>query len=162
MIQITISDDSPVNAFFQKLVIEGAAKRTLLDQLGAYFVGSTRARMDSEITPQGEPWKKSIRASKTSGKTLHDTGSLYNSITHFVIGDDAVEFGTTLDYGIPLHYGATIFPVAGKYLSFKIPGLGWVKTEKVSLPAREWLGVSAQDELHVIDVISGFLKREVA
>jgi hypothetical protein len=50
------------------------------------------------------------------GETLRDTGRLMNSYTHNVLSN-GVEVGTDVAYAPHLHYGATILPKNGQYIT---------------------------------------------
>lgn len=145
-----------VLAAMAKLGLAPGDKRDLLDQIGIGLAESTRLRFSDGVSPEGDPWVQSLRAKLQGGETMRDTGALMNSISHFVTAD-AVEVGTNIPYGPWLHFGATIRPTGGQYLTFKVPGGGWARKTEVELPARPWLGISEDDEGEIIDVINAFL-----
>lgn len=139
-----------------KLGLDPSDKRDLMDQIGFGLSENTRLRFSDGVTPAGDPWVPSLRAKLQGGETMRDTGVLMNSITHLV-GADFVEVGSNVPYGPWLHFGATIRPTNGQYLTFKVPGGGWARKTEVTLPARPWLGISEDDETEITDIIAAFL-----
>lgn len=114
-------------------------RHLVLDQLGAIGETQTKRRIAHEKTaPDGAAWPPNRRGTST----LFDTGHLNASIHHVVEGDHAVRWGSNLIYAAIHQTGGTILPKKGRYLVFA--GLdGMVFAERVTLPARPYLGVSA-------------------
>lgn len=156
-VRISLQEDSALLPALARLALDKDDKADLLDELGLNLVESARLRFIDQVDPDGNPWKPSIRAQKQGGETLRNTGRLMNSLTHRVDGD-SVEYGTNVDYALPLHYGADIKPVASKYLTFRIPGVGFVRKKQVILPARPILGLSQEDGEATLDIINNFLQ----
>ena len=153
--RVTIKSDS-VLAVLSRLALDPTDKRGLLNDIGVGLADNTRIRFVDQRSPDGDPWVPSLRALAEGGETLRDTGRLMASITHNVL-PDGVEVGTNVPYAAPLHFGATIRPTAGQYLRFPVPGAGWATVSEVELPARPFLGLDADDEQYVVDVVSQFL-----
>ena len=156
-VRIKIDADSGVLPALAKLALERDDKTALLDEIGINLTENARLRFGDQLSPDGQQWKPSLRAKLQGGETLRDTGRLMASITHRVAGD-SVEYGTNVDYAPYLHFGADIKAVDGAYLTFKIPGGGWVSKKSVTLPPRPFLGLSTEDEETVISIIGSFLK----
>lgn len=157
-VRVTVADDGPVRAALARLALEPDDKSALMDDIGITLSENARLRFIDQVTPSGAPWVPSIRAQVQGGETLRDTGVLMNSITHALIGADAVEYGTNVPYAMPLHYGATIRATNAPFLMFPLAGGGFARKKEVTLPSREFLGLSAEDEEAVIDVINNFLR----
>lgn len=122
--------------------MEIVEKHELLDTLGQLGVSQTRRRIASEkTTPGGRAWKKT----RQGEEALFRSGShLYDSIDH-AVGATEVRWGSGW-IGARVHqFGATITPVNAKALHFKIGGED-VFTQKVTIPARIYLGVSVENE----------------
>ena len=64
-----------------------------------------RINFDKERSYEGEKWKKSARAKKDGGKTLQDTGRLYDSFTIYS-NNEVARVGTKVKYAKLLNYGA--------------------------------------------------------
>lgn len=155
--RVRIEPTDAILPALSRLALDRDDKSTLLDEIGINLSENARLRFGDQVAPDGNTWAPSVRAKLQGGETLRDTGRLMGSITHIVSGD-SVEYGTNVDYAAALHFGAEIKSVSGPYLTFKIPGGGWVKKKSVTLPARPFLGLSTEDEDMVIDVIDSFLK----
>jgi phage gpG-like protein len=116
---------------------------------------STQQRFADEQDPEGNPWPPSIRALMFGGKTLTDQAILRNSITHNVFGD-GVEVGSDLIYAAVHQFGATITAKTDQGLMFKI-GDQFVRKDSVTLPARAYLGVDAEDEAAIVQILEDHL-----
>lgn len=150
---IKFDDDSPITALLHRLAQFDQSK--LYDQMGAGLVESTRNRFLTGTDVDGNPWKVSWRAQLQNGQTLRDTGRLMNSYTHNVL-PNGVEVGTDVEYAAPLHYGAEIVPKTAGYLLFNVAG-NYRKVKQVTLPPRTQLGVNADDEAMLLDVVQGVM-----
>lgn len=157
-VRVQIPQDSAVIAALSKLALDKDDKSALMDEIGITLSENARLRFVDQVTPSGEPWKPSYRAQVQGGETLRDTGVLMASITHQLISADAVEYGTNVPYAMPLHYGAHIVAKNAPFLMFPMAGGGFARKKEVTLPAREFLGLSAEDEEQVVDIIGNFLR----
>ena len=155
-IRITTTDGRALAAMAQ-LMMTAENKTRLFDEIGVSLTESARLRFIDQSGPDGQPWVPSYRATNQGGETLRDKGILMNSLTHVVLAD-GVEYGTNVPYAGPLHFGAEIRAVNGPFLRFKIPGGGWVSKKSVTLPARPFLGINADDEQTISDIINDFLR----
>lgn len=118
----------------------------LTEGWGQTLEDSVLYRFETETAPDGSKWEPSIRARMEGGKTLTKSGQLRDSRTH-VAGRDYVEVGTNKIYAGVHQYGATIRAKAAPFLVFQLPGgLGLRKVKEVTIPARPFLGLSADDE----------------
>lgn len=128
------------------------------DQIGAAMVTSTQMRFEQQAGPGGSPWPPSLRARLEGGITLTDSGRLAQSITHQA--DAAgVEWGTDVLYAGIHQFGGTIVPKSAGALHFKLPGkLGWRFAGSVTIPARPFLGVDAEDEAEILDILAEFAR----
>lgn len=123
------------------------ARRDLLDQIGAYGVSSTQQRFLEEQGPEGEVWKKSRRARTEGGRTLRDSGRLYQSLTHEATASMAA-WGSNVVYAGIHQFGGTIRPKAAKALVFRI-GNQLIRTQQVNMPARPFLGIGNDDRAEI-------------
>ncbi|HJA79948.1 MAG TPA: phage virion morphogenesis protein [Candidatus Desulfovibrio intestinavium] len=114
--------------------------QALMDSIGEALVSGTLKRFDDEEDPTGKKWKPSARATAEGGQTLTDTATLRRSI-EYATTSDKVMVGSNLRY-------ARIHQKGGK------TGKG----HKVDMPARPYLGVSAEDMDEVRAVMTDFLK----
>lgn len=82
-------------------------------------------------------------------------GRLMNSYTHNVLVN-GVEVGTDVVYAPYLHFGATILPKNGQYITFAVGGQ-YRKVKQSVLPPRTQLGINAEDEAMVLDIVGSFI-----
>ena len=153
---ITIqADSSPIEAVLKQLGSFDSLKAQLFDEIGAGLVKSIQHRFLTGTGVDGNPWKISWRARMQGGETLRDTGRLMNSYTHNVLSS-GVEVGTDVAYAPHLHYGATILPKNGQYITFAVGGQ-YRKVKQSILPPRTQLGLDAEDEVMVLDIVGSFI-----
>lgn len=153
---ITIqADSSPIEAVLKQLGSFDSLKAQLFDEIGAGLVNSVQNRFLTGTDVDGNPWKISWRARMQGGETLRDTGRLMNSYTHNVLSS-GVEVGTDVAYAPHLHYGATILPKNGQYITFAVGGQ-YRKVKQSILPPRTQLGINAEDEVMVLDIVGSFI-----
>lgn len=153
---ITIkADSSPIEAILTRLNQFDADKSKLFDEIGSGLVFSVQDRFFNGRDVDGNPWKMSWRARLQGGQTLRDTGRLMNSYTHNVLSN-GVEVGTNVEYAPYLHYGATILPKNGQYITFAVAGQ-YRKVKEVNIPSRTFLGINAEDEEMVLDIVGNFI-----
>lgn len=153
---ITIqADSSPIEAILNQLGNFESLKNQLFDEIGAGLVDSVQHRFLTGTDVDGNPWKVSWRARMQGGETLRDTGRLMNSYTHNVLSN-GVEVGTDVAYAPHLHYGATILPKNGQYITFAVGGQ-YRKVKQSIIPPRTQLGIDAEDEVMVLDIVGSFI-----
>ncbi len=112
----------------------------LLDALGALGETQTKKRIASEKTsPSGAAWKPN----RAGTSILQREGHLRDSVHHVVEGSHAVRWGSGLVYAAIHQTGGTIVPRSAKALVFTGPDGNLVFAQKVRIPARPYLGVSA-------------------
>jgi phage gpG-like protein len=153
---ITIrADSSPIEAVLNQLGNFDSLRNQLFDEIGAGLVNSVQNRFLTGTDVDGNPWKISWRARMQGGETLRDTGRLMNSYTHNVLSS-GVEVGTDVVYAPHLHYGATILPKNGQYITFAVGGQ-YRKVKQSIIPPRTQLGLDAEDEVMVLDIVGSFI-----
>lgn len=105
----------------------------------------------------GPRWKPSYRAQAQGGQTLQDTGRLAASLSQQVTAHSAV-VGTNVQYARIHHYGGVIRAQHAPYLRFQVGGR-WASKKQVTLPARPFMALNAQDEQDLADDILDALQR---
>jgi len=132
--------------------------RGLMTSIAEGLRTSTIERFGSETSPGGERWQPSLRA-KEGGKTLVASSALRNSIRSQVSGD-GLAVGTNDIRAATHQFGDTrTIRAKGKFLAFQIGG-NWVRVKSVtvSIPARPFLGVSAEDESDIKEQLMELLE----
>lgn len=130
--------------------------KDLMESVGEALVSGTSQRFEDEEDPQGQKWPKSGRASKQGGQTLTDTGRLSKSID-YAATSNKVMVGSNLAYARIHQKGGVITPKKAKRLIFKGSDGQTVSADKVTIPARPYLGVSDEDMEEVKAVMADFL-----
>lgn len=159
-------DDADLGAALTRLVERLRHPKRALDEIGAQLVSSTRLRFVTQSAPDGAPWKPSARARRQGGQTLSDTGRLRRSITARVT-PRGLQVGTNVAYAAPHQFGAeiparTIRARFAQALAF--PGRGGrtifrksVRHPGSTIPARPFLGLSAEDERDIRRIVGRWL-----
>lgn len=154
--------------------------------LGAHFVFSTQRNIELERSPDGAPWpplsprtaeKRVGRGRRGHGHMLRVTARLYKSVSYSVLAD-GVEWGTNLADGrihqlggvidMPARQGSiTLKNIRSRGNRFVRPGtkkadsrVVSIRAHQVRIPARPYLGISAQDREDVPEIVADFLRSE--
>lgn len=151
----------------------------VLDEIGLALTSSTRLRFERGVGPDGLPWLPSLRALEQDGQTLVDTARLRDSITH-AVGGDSVEVGTNVVYAGIHQFGGDIampertqtlyrrlddLAEAGRAAPFVKRRHATVATEHtvaahtVTMPARPFLGIDADDQAEILAIIGDALRQ---
>jgi len=149
---VTLQDFQVMMAGIKGMIALGHNPEPMLRDVARYGEESTKLRFQDGVGPDGVPWKPSRRVQAQGGKTLIDSTDLMQSITSAADRTEAV-WGTNLIYA-PIHQtGGTIEPKSAKALAFTLPGVGLVFAHHVNIPARPFLGINAQDEANIADIL---------
>lgn len=171
-------NDAAVQGAFARLFAFGSDQTPAMRAIGAQLRQHVDKRFEDERGPGGMPWPKSWRAREQNGQTLTDTARLRQSMT-FRAGPQSVEVGTNVRYAAVHQFGATIRAKTAKGLVFRIGGVrsggrrnargvltgsrlsggGWRRMQQVTIPARPFLGLDAQDIAEVDDILRRHLAR---
>ena len=131
--------------------------REMLDSVGGEIVSQTTRRITREKrSPEGVPWKPNI----TGTPILEREGELVGSIDHEVMGDE-VRVGSGLVYAAIHQFGGTIRPKRARKLRFWI-GKEKVFADSVTIPARPYLGLSAENRDEIEAVVTDWLEEVLA
>ena len=151
---LEISVTSPalegLQARIRKLAAGMADTGPLLEALGAELESQTRRRIDSGgPAPDGEswqPWSDAYAATRRGGqRLLVSEQNLLDSIQSLVSGD-ILETGSNLVYAAIQQFGGTADMAPGP----------------AAVPARPWLGISADDERDLDAVIGDHFESLIA
>lgn len=130
----------------------------LMTGIGVYLEGATIERFDTVTAPDGSSWTPSIRAKTEGGKTLTDSTQLRSSITSDP-DSRSVAVGTNKIYAGIHQFGGTIRAKSAAGLRFQLPGgLGFRRVMEVEMPARPFLGLSAEDETEILAQIEDYAR----
>lgn len=153
---ITIkADSSPIEAILTRLNQFDADKSKMFNDIGDDMLHATRQRFKDQRDVDGNPWKMSWRARLQGGETGRDDGHLLNGMSYNVLSN-GVEWGANQTYAHVFHYGAHITPKNGQYITFAVAGQ-YRKVKEVNIPSRTFLGINAEDEATVLDIVGSFI-----
>ncbi|WP_300288817.1 phage virion morphogenesis protein [uncultured Desulfovibrio sp.] len=133
-----------------------ADRKPLLHLIAGALRESAILRFHQGKAPDGSHWKKSRRALETGGQTLILEGRLRDSLAA-IVGAKRLEVGTNVEYGGIHQFGGVIRPKNRRALN--VPGIG--PRASVTLPARPYLGISADDEAEIKDITETWLRKLV-
>lgn len=131
--------------------------------IGTGLVTSTQDRFDDEVSPDGAGWaplNPVYAAGKRGAGILREQamrGGLQGSITYRASRSE-VEVGSNKIYAGVHQGGAVITPKSAGRLVFRL-GNRIVHARSVTIPARPYVGISAEDKVMIIEVIEGALAR---
>ena len=148
MLEITV-DNRAIIAALRQLQQASVNLSPALRKIGEDLKESTHQRFSSKTGPDGEPWLGNAESTierKGRNQPLTDLGTLGNTINYQLLGNDAVQIGSPLEYAAMQQFGGT---------KAEFPWL-WG-----DIPARPFLGVSAEDESHVVDILRRHLESAI-
>ena len=157
--QVTV-DDRQVQAALDRLIAAGQHPREVMKDIATYGENSTRDRFKTGTDPDGNAWKPSHRVMDKGGKTLIDSSRLLGSITS-QSGDDFAEWGSNAIYAAIHQAGGEIRPKTAKGLFFKLADGTARRVKKVTIPARPYLGINADDEANIVDIVNQHLQEAI-
>jgi len=142
-----------------------AKTKQLMAAIAGYGKASTLARFRKSVGPGGVPWDESKRGGQTlvkSGRLARSFGTSPDSLVK--VTPTSAEWGTNVVYaGIHQFGGRTAAHVikARRAKALYIPGIGFRKSVRhpgSNIPARPFLGLDAEDELAIEDIVETWLK----
>lgn len=176
-VQVSIGD---ARARLERARELGLHPRPLLEIAGAILEESTRERFRTSRGPGGVPWPMSRRnihggrpdargagsiGPSQGGRPLIDKGGLLSSVAHRA-NDDEVRVGIiaktkSAKFGYVQQFGATIVPRKAAFLVFRGADGHLVFAKSVTIPARPFLGVDANDRADLIEAWDAHLEAEL-
>lgn len=163
--------------------LEGGDRRLMLEDIGEYIVRATRDRAARQVSPEGTPWAalspryRRYKERKRPGVPMlkFDFHMLGDRFFSQVTGDELM-VGSTAPQAAIQHFGGKIEREARQsevYFNRDRDGtVGnlFVRRRRsnfaqkvtipaydITMPARPWLGLSADDEREVLDIVADHL-----
>ncbi len=105
-----------------------------------------RERFRRQVDTEGNAWKPSMTSQSIGYDTLYDSGALFSSMRYATdeLGISIFAGGSKAPYAKVHQYGATINAKIKPFLCFVVGGK-FVKKVSVTIPKREFVGVSHED-----------------
>ncbi|BBL70336.1 phage virion morphogenesis protein [Methylogaea oryzae] len=177
MISIEI-DNRQVQEALRELERRATNMAPALKQIGEALADSTKRRFETTTAPDGTPWEANrpttLARKKGTRPLTGETGNLMDTIDWQLIGDDAVEIGSPMEYAATQQFGAKMGEF-GRYSQIgrvRKHGLGTFQgsagTQKGfpipwgNIPARPFLGISDADEREVLEIVQTYLSTPAA
>jgi len=145
----------------------GRSPGPVLEAAGAQIVLNTRRRIERGVDPQGNPWKplNPLYAIDKTGPGIlrgadYSTTGLWRSITRQVRGNTLV-WGSNKIYARIHQLGGVIRPKNARALFFRL-GEKEVMVGSVTIPARPYLGFTAEDREDLVGELDDYLRRALS
>lgn len=154
-------DDTGAAGALGRLRAASRDVRPLLEDIGAELETSTLERFQTNNGPDGTPWKPSLRAREKGGRTLVESSTLRDSVAYRLDGDVAVEIGAGGAAGAyaAIHQVGGEISAKGGALRFRLATGQYVTVGRVRIPARPYLGLSAEDQAAIPDIAAEHWRR---
>jgi phage virion morphogenesis protein len=141
-----VIEDRAVQAAFAHFISVG--QNPPMAAIGNAIKESTRLRFHDGRGPDGAAWAPVLRG----GSPLRNTGAhLMNRISSIAQGDTAF-VGVPFGWAWVHQFGATISAKSAPWLRFKI-GNRWARKKSVTIPARPFFGIDAEDRITIIGIL---------
>lgn len=126
----------------------------IMRDFGEHLLISHGRRFEQQLSPSGSPWAPlspdyAARKKKNADRILVLDGFLANTL-RYDPGPDGLEFGTDRPYGAVMQFGAAQGAFGRTSRGGPIP---WG-----DIPARPWLGLSAEDNRELVDITQDHLQ----
>ncbi len=159
MIEIKL-DDREVLDYLHQLQQRTSDMTPALQEIGEYLIKSTKERFGTGTAPDGTPWAKNsdltLSRKKGTQPLIGESQQLSTKFSYF-IGNNELTFGSPVEYAAIQQFGA------GQGDS----GRGSYETKKGSfpipwgdIPPRPFIGISDEDQVEILDIISGYLSAD--
>jgi phage gpG-like protein len=146
-------DVDGLSAAIAKLNGDPLRKQELMDGLGKLGVEQTKKRIEEEkTTPEGRAWRPNREGTSTlfSGGGAHLARSI-----DYASSESEARWGSGWVGARILHFGGAIVPVNAKALAFQAGGK-LVFAKRVTIPARQYVGLSRENETEMIETAERF------
>lgn len=153
-------DISQLSRLIDKTVERLSRPKLMFAEMGEELLAIHFARFTVQKAPDGTPWaplQDWYRATKkkNADKILTLDGHLSGTL-RYQASDTGVVFGSDRPYAAIHQFGGSITAKNAKALN--VQGR---PVKSVTLPARPWLGLSADDEQRLLDIARKHLKNEL-
>ena len=155
-VSVTVDASSIEVAIARLRPLVGVDPTPLMEAIAALGESQTRRRLTDEKTaPDGTPWP----ANRAGGSILTQTGQhLLQSLAFYATAEEAV-WGAAWEFAHVHQEGAVITPKTAAVLRFRTPDGKWVSKKSVTIPKREFVGLSAENRTEIEDLVSDYFGR---
>ena len=137
-------NDTEIIAALQRLAGSGANLSSPFGAIGESLMESTKHRFETTTSPEGESWSLNsglstlLNVDKKCDRALTGESGLLMDTMNYQLNAEGVEIGSPMEYAAMQQFGGT---------KSEFPHL-WG-----DIPARPFLGISADDEKMIIDTL---------
>jgi phage virion morphogenesis protein len=127
-VEIKLQEIDKLAKKLNEFVLSGGDKSRLLDGLGMVIEEQTKERFDTQMDPQGDPWRelteryKKRKGLTSSGGILVREGLMRMSIEHQLQGSDTVLVGSPMEYSV-FHQEAKSEKRRREFLGFSVENI---------------------------------------
>jgi len=142
-------DDQEIRRALQGLLAASGNMTEALSEIGEHLAESTLHRFETKSGPDGTRWDDNSPVTierKGRNDPLIHHGSLSEQIEARLLGNDTLAVGSTMEYAAMQQFGGT---------KAEFPHL-WG-----DIPARPFIGISADDEDEILKIIAAYLRDAV-
>lgn len=158
--------DAQITGAFARLRFALGRPEELTQPIGMRLRDNAQDRFAGERAPDGTPWAplNPLYAEVKRGPGIlrgpdWSRSGLNNSLTYQAAGWE-VAIGSNKVYAAIHQFGGTIRPVRAKVLVMRTAGgRVWGTAKSVTIPARPYLGLSAEDARDVLDIVEDWTLR---
>lgn len=165
-------DDQEVMRVLKRLADKGGNLRPALVNMGEHLVNSTQDRFDEQVDPDGAAWaplRPATKDKKKIDKILTESSRMRNSVVYAAarsslrVGTNDVkaaahQFGLKEAVTVPAHKSRRT-KVFGRELPFPVWAEVRAHTINQDIPARPFLGISADDREELLQIAADFLAK---
>ncbi|MGE4501975.1 MAG: phage virion morphogenesis protein [Thiomicrospira sp.] len=159
-ISVTIDDKAARDALAR---LSGLDLAQMLRGVGEVLTNSTRERLAAGVDVQGKPFvplspltQQLKKKNKT--KPLIREGDLFRELSYQLVnGGRALEFGSDRKYAALQQFGGVVKPKTARALHLG----GKVFAKQVVIPARPFIGFTAQDEQMILANIADHIEKQL-
>lgn len=154
-VAVQIIEDGMADAMAKISALIDLDRHELMDSLGRLVQRQTRRRIETEKTaPDGSDWKPN----RAGSSILYASHTLAQSID-YITTQTEVHVGSPLVYAAIHQFGGVIKAKNAKALRWFAPGGNGQPSfaQSVTIPARPYLGMSADNIEEAEEVVTGFI-----
>ncbi|MCD1634481.1 phage virion morphogenesis protein [Martelella mediterranea] len=151
---LTIRDET-IDAGLTRLYEAADTITPALKNIGEHEASATRRRFVDEEDPQGRAWKPLnplYRKTKKGSGILKGESRSLSQIIWQLVDDTSVEVGSNEIYARIHNEGGVIKAKDAPALVFSMGGKT-IKVKSVTIPKRQFLGLSEKDRADILDII---------
>ncbi|WP_158971986.1 phage virion morphogenesis protein [Chachezhania sediminis] len=137
-----------------------------MQDIGEYLTETTKERFRKGVSPEGTPWAPKSQATidayvarkdKVDFRPLHGPSGRLSSEISYQAGPSQVEIGSNLIYAAVQHFGAEAGQFGARIGTDKRGRFYFMPIPWGDIPARPFLGLSAEDRTGVLEILEEYV-----